>query len=128
MHITVDPHDDRPIYLQLVASIKELINRGKLKPGDRLPTVRQLAGDFGVNLNTVARAYRELAEAGVLNVRQGRGAYVVASKGRYNRAARKELKTMTVRLVNEAVFFGLVAQDLHRLIDAEIIGLKEARK
>ena len=88
MLISVDLRDRTPIYEQLVVSIKELINRGDLCPGDTLPTVRQLAQDLGVNLNTVARAYRELARQGLLSVRQGRGASVVSTRGRYGRIRR----------------------------------------
>ena len=78
MHITVDEADGRPIYRQIADELKALIARGELREGAPLPPVRQLAGDLGVNLNTVAIAYRELQAEGLLNVRHGAGATVAA--------------------------------------------------
>ena len=123
MHISIDFSEQTPIYEQITASITRLINEGKLRQGDRLPTVRQLAQDLGVNLNTVARAYRDLANKDVLSVRQGRGATVFNTKGRCNPATRKKLKRMTAHLANEAVLHGIGAQELHALIDTELRGI-----
>jgi len=128
MLISVDLGDQTPIYKQLIASIKELTNRAELRPGDRLPTVRQLAQDLGVNLNTVARAYRELANQGILSVRQGRGASVVSARGRYGAAEQENLRKRLKRLVNEAVSVGVGSQELHAMIDAELHRLKEPRE
>lgn len=76
MLITIDENDSRPIYRQIADDIRLLIVRGELKEGDSLPSVRQLAGDLGVNLNTVAVAYRELQSDGLLTVKHGAGAVV----------------------------------------------------
>jgi GntR family transcriptional regulator len=64
--------------------LRGLIAQGKLAVGDELPSVRQLAADLGINLNTVARAYRELTDAGLLASARGRGTVVISSveKGR----------------------------------------------
>lgn len=66
-----------PIYLQIVEHFKQRLASGELKPGDQLPTVRQLAADLRVNFNTVARGYRLLDEAGMISTQQGRGTYVL---------------------------------------------------
>src|SRR5690349_4286031 len=79
MFLTIDTTDRRPIYQQVADGIKALIARGDLKEGAPLPPVRQLAGDLGVNLNTIAVAYRELQNEGLLAVKHGSGA-VVASR------------------------------------------------
>src|SRR5438067_1785134 len=79
MFLTIDTEDRRPIYQQVADGIKALIARGELKEGASLPPVRQLAADLGVNLNTIATAYRELQTEGLLTVRHGSGA-VVASR------------------------------------------------
>src|SRR5258708_3245503 len=76
MFISVDTDDRRPIYQQVAAEIKRLIAKGELAEGSALPPVRQIAGDLGVNLNTVAAAYRELAREGLITVRHGSGAIV----------------------------------------------------
>lgn len=72
---------DSPVPLndQLVAGIRALIAGGEIRPGDELPPVRQLAADLGVNLNTVARAYRELESDGLVSTARGRGTHVTAS-------------------------------------------------
>src|SRR5215510_7833759 len=79
MWITVDANDRRPVYQQVADEIKALIARGELAEGAALPPVRQLAADLGVNLNTIAVAYRELQSEGLLAVKHGSGA-VVASR------------------------------------------------
>jgi len=73
-----------PLHDQLVSELRGLIAQGKLAVGDELPSVRQLAADLGINLNAVARAYRELTDAGLLTSARGRGTVVISSveKGR----------------------------------------------
>jgi GntR family transcriptional regulator len=78
MYITIDETDRRPLYQQIVDEIKALIAAGELPEGSSLPPVRQVAADLGVNLNTVAFAYRELQKAGLIRVKHGAGAVVVA--------------------------------------------------
>ena len=68
-----------PLHDQLVSELRGLIAQGKLAVGDELPSVRQLAADLGINLNTVARAYRELTDAGLLASARGRGTVVISS-------------------------------------------------
>ena len=75
--IDVDLRSHVPIYIQIVERVGHLVATGVLRPGDQLPTVRQLATDLRVNFNTVARAYRLLDEAGVISTQQGRGTYVL---------------------------------------------------
>ena len=78
MYITIDEQDGRPMYRQVVDGIKELIARGELGQGSGLPPVRQVAADLGVNLNTIAFAYRELQKEGLIKIRHGAGAVVVS--------------------------------------------------
>src|SRR5438034_628757 len=65
MYITIDESDRRPIYRQVADEIKGLIARGELREGMALPPVRQVADDLGINLNTIAAAYRELQREGL---------------------------------------------------------------
>ncbi len=76
MHLTIDFRSNQPIYAQIVDQIQHMIATGGLKPGDQLPTVRQLAADLRVNFNTIARAYRILDESGLISTQQGRGTYI----------------------------------------------------
>jgi DNA-binding transcriptional regulator YhcF (GntR family) len=74
--VRVDPSADKPLFDQLRIQIIDGIRQGRLAPGTRLPTVRELAGQVGLAVNTVARAYRELESAGVLETRGRYGTFV----------------------------------------------------
>ena len=74
--VRVDPHAAKPLFDQLRTQIIDGIRDGKLSPGTRLPTVRELAGKLSLAVNTVARAYRELEAAGVLETRGRFGTFV----------------------------------------------------
>ena len=76
MRIHIGTGDGVPIYQQIMRQIRHMVASGRLRPGDKLPPVRTLAEQLLVNPNTVARAYRELDAAGVINARVGAGAYV----------------------------------------------------
>ncbi len=78
--ITLDPDDQAPPYEQIRARLAEHVDRDELQPGDRLPTVRRLAEDLGVAANTVARAYRELEQAGVIETRGRAGSFVTGDQ------------------------------------------------
>jgi DNA-binding transcriptional regulator YhcF (GntR family) len=76
--LVVDTDSPTPPYEQVRAQIVALAANGDLPPGTRLPTVRRLAGDLGIAANTVARAYRELERAGVVETRGRHGTFVAA--------------------------------------------------
>ena len=76
MQFLIDTKSGVPFYRQIIEQVKFAIARGDLGPGDRLPTVRQLAVDLSINPNTVIRAYRELEIEGVLDSQQGSGTFV----------------------------------------------------
>jgi molybdate-binding protein/DNA-binding transcriptional regulator YhcF (GntR family) len=94
-----------PIYRQIVEQVRLAVAAGKLSPGSRLPTVRALAADLGVNANTVSRAYLELEQAGVLLNRPGRGSFV-ASDGRPPSERSARLQTILGRAVLDALSLG----------------------
>ena len=76
MKLQIDPDSSVPIYIQIEDSIHSLIAAGQLQPGEQLPTIRELAADIRVNLNTVARAYFELDKEGVISTQRGLGSFV----------------------------------------------------
>ncbi|KRF26585.1 GntR family transcriptional regulator [Phycicoccus sp. Soil803] len=76
--VTVDPEAAEPPYEQVRAQLAGLIGRGSLAEGDRLPTVRALAADLGLAVNTVARAYKELEAEGLVTTRRRAGTVVAA--------------------------------------------------
>ncbi len=79
MDIRVDPHSLVPPSQQLVAAVLDAIGSGELRPGDKLPSVRSLAGRALVNPNTVAKAWRDLEHLGATEGRNGAGVFVTAS-------------------------------------------------
>lgn len=78
MHVDASAAD--PPYEQIRAQVADRVAAGELKPGDRLPTVRALADELGVAVNTVARAYRELEQHGVIETRGRAGSFVTGSE------------------------------------------------
>lgn len=74
--LKVDPSDAAPLFDQIRVQIIDAVRDGTLPPGSRLPTVRELAGDLRLAVNTVARAYRELEEAGIVETRRRLGTFI----------------------------------------------------
>ena len=74
---SIDFRSGVPVYIQLVEQVRDHLAEGNLKPGDQLPTVRQMAAELRVNFNTIARAYRMLDEAGLISTQQGRGTFIL---------------------------------------------------
>ena len=126
MYITVDADDRRPIYQQVADGIKALIARGELREGATLPPVRQLAADLGVNLNTVATAYRELQNEGLITVRHGSGA-VVASRTAAERTE-DELRTPLRTALTQLVLAGLPRAEIMSIVADELRGLLKGAK
>ena len=118
--LTVDPDDPRPAYQQIAVGVKEQIARGGLTEGMALPSVRQMAGDLGVNFNTVAAAYRELQEEGFILVKPGSGAMVTSRTATGNpegltRPLRTALLNLLLSGMPRAQIRGLVADQLREL-------------
>lgn len=122
MFIVVDENESRPIYRQVADGIRALIAGGELREGAQLPPVRQLAADLGVNLNTIATAYRELQAEGLINVRHGSGAVVASSRAieREDEELRRPLRTALTQLVLAGMarseIMGVVSEELRALL------------
>lgn len=125
-YITIDEGDARPIYQQIVEEIKGLIARGELKEGAALPPVRQLAADLGVNLNTVATAYRELQAVGLLTVKHGAGATVASSTA--HERGEDELRKPLRAALTGMVLAGLGRGQIMTIVGDELRGLLKGAK
>src|SRR5215208_1914901 len=99
--VSIDPRDRTPIYAQLERSLRAAIASGRLRPGDQLPTVRQLAVELQVNANTVARVYSDLERAGVIETRRGVGSFVSATPAQAHppREHERRLRTFVTRVL-----------------------------
>jgi len=117
----VDPSNSEPLFQQLIASVKRDVATGRLRPGDRLPSVRELARELVINPNTIARAYRELEVEGVTLSRRGAGTFiaerrVVVRSDERRRRLRKALESV----LSDAVHLGLSEVDVRRTFDAAV--------
>lgn len=118
MYITIDETDRRPIYRQVADEIKALIARGELSEGAALPPVRQVAADLGVNLNTIAAAYRELQREGLLKVRHGSGAFV--SSTRIAQQSDAELRKALRASLAHLALAGLPRSEIVEIVNEEV--------
>lgn len=115
--LRIDLGSARPAYEQIVSGLRALLVAGKFQPGDRLPPVRQLAIDLGVHHNTVAEAYRVLAEEDWLDLNRGRGAIVRERPVRKPSAAAKQafarqLEEVTAKAIADGVPRESIAEQL----------------
>jgi len=119
LNIRLDFGSSTPIYAQIVDQVSAQLNTGELKPGDQLPTVRQLASELRVNFNTIARAYRLLDEAGLISTQRGRGTYLLDREtGTAGELMRKEgLEDQTQRFVQSLVRQGYDKEDIQHAIN-----------
>src|SRR5215510_2946022 len=118
MEFRIEPATRTPIYRQLVAEIREAVARGRLKPEERLPSVRELSRELVINPNTVARVYTELERDGILNTRPGLGVYVAQPRNELTKRVRKErLVCLVDGLLTEAVHLGFSAEELRSTVD-----------
>ena len=110
----INTADPTPLYAQLTRAIQFAIGIGKLRIGDQLPTVRQMAVDLRVNANTVARVYADLERSGVVETRRGVGTFVCARhfEARQKRQHEQELKDLADRVVAETAALGFSLDDL----------------
>ena len=91
MQFRIDNASDRPVYLQIIDQVKRDIALGRLASDERLPTVRQLAQQLAINPNTIAKAYRQLEQEGIIVTRAGAGAFVANLDSALSRTVRRKL-------------------------------------
>lgn len=117
---TVDPADAMPLHAQLERSIRVAIASHRLKPGDQLPTVRQLAVSLRINANTVAKVYTHLERTGALETRRGVGTFVADAAAtvtdQHQEARDAELRDIAMRALADASAHGFTAADLRRAL------------
>ncbi|MHB8900986.1 MAG: GntR family transcriptional regulator [Thermoguttaceae bacterium] len=118
MQIRISSNDGVPIYLQIANQVKYLVASGRLAPGDEIPPIRALAEQLVVNPNTVARAYRELEIAGVVEKRRTAGTFVADAGSKFSRReCRKILAERVDALLAEARQMKIPTLDVIRLIE-----------
>ncbi len=118
MQIQIDKTSGVPIYSQIKEQITGLIHAGRLNAGDQLPTIRALAIELAVNVNTVALAYRELDSAGVIATRRGEGTFVASTPGaaEMRRLRQRKLRDLVQAFVAETRRLGYDPEEVQQAL------------
>ena len=126
--IRIDLNDPRALEDQIAVGLRQAIAQGDVGPGENLPSVRQLAGDLGVHWNTVARAYRKLADEGLLTVRRGRGAVTRDHPRTHLRMGRAALRERFSDAVAAGLLGGLSHKDIAEVFKEALANFGERRR
>ena len=102
----LDYRDARPIYAQIMDGIKEQISTGVLQPGDKLPSVRELAGTLAINPNTIQRSYRQLEMEGWIVTMPGKGCFVCRDERKAEEEKQRLLASFD-KAVDSLLSFGI---------------------
>lgn len=125
MFLRIEKGSAVPISRQLADQIASHCASGSVRPGDRLPSVRELARELAVNQNTILRVYERLCGEGLLEMRHGQGTFIAARAKRGQLAVHRERLVDELRqLARQAVGLGLSADELHELLSEAVDGLE----
>ena len=91
MQFKIDNASDRPVYQQIVDQVKRDVALGKLATDEKIPTVRELAAQLAINPNTIAKAYRQLEQQGIITTRPGTGAFIANLDSNLSSSVKKKL-------------------------------------
>ena len=114
MGLDFDP--TRPIYLQIIEAVKKRAAQGVYRAGDRLPSVREMAAEMGVNPNTLARAYMELEREGFITTRRGEGSSITGSAERIDSERRALTRSARDRFISEVRGLALSREQIEALM------------
>jgi GntR family transcriptional regulator len=129
MQIHIQTQGGVPIYVQVMQQIKYLVASGRLQPGDELPSIRTLAEQLIVNPNTIARAYRELESAGVVEKRRTAGTYVAETGSPLARKERLKLLNQRIdQLLVEAFQMGFELDEVLKLVQQSQLNSQQTKK
>lgn len=118
MNINISNASGEPIYLQIASQIKTLILEGKLKEGDALPSMRNLALELRISFMTTKRAYEQLEEDGFIESYTGKGSFVKAQNMEiYREELIKALEALLMEAGDKAKKCGITMEELHELLD-----------
>ena len=110
--IEINFHSKEPLYYQIEEQIKHLITTGQAKPGDQLPTVRELADALEINFNTIARVYRRLDQQGFVSSQRGRGCYVLDREVPIEKERHQHFLQLIESFVRQSVELGIKKDEI----------------
>ena len=120
--IRIDVSGPKPLEEQITLALRQALAQGGITAGEELPSVRQLASDLGVHWNTVARAYRRLADEGLVVVRRGRGAVVRDTPRTVTRMTKSGLRERFSEVVAAGLLGGASKKDLEQAFEEALAG------
>ena len=129
MFLKIDATNGVPLYFQIAKEVKHSIAVGSLRPGEQLPSVREVALQITVNPNTVAKAYRELELQGIVETRRGTGTFVskeVVSISKEERS--RTVAELIDRALDEAEHLRMSESELMRLFDDRVTAFKKEKE
>ncbi|MDZ7671881.1 MAG: GntR family transcriptional regulator [Halanaerobiales bacterium] len=115
----IDFNASKPIYEQVIDEIKKQIARGEIKPGDKLPSQRELAKDIQVNPNTVQRAYREMEILDLVETKRGRGTFIKEDDKVIKEINEQMAQTAVQKFINEMISIGFEKEEIINLLKSE---------
>jgi GntR family transcriptional regulator len=118
--VRLDFDPARPIYLQIVDEIRRAVARGELAPGDRIPSLRELAQHAGVNPNTVQRAFQEMERMRLTETLRGQGTFICGDPDLVARLRAEMARDALGAFLREMFSLGYTADDIRRLLDAAL--------
>ena len=117
MYLRLNYQSGEAIYRQIVEQVKYKVASGELIPGQRLPSIRELAKQLKINPRTVVKAYEELRSAGLAVMRQGQGVFITDNQATLPNKVRKiQIEDMSKRLFAEAARLGADAAEVIQII------------
>lgn len=115
----IDFNASKPIYEQVIDEIKKQIARGEIKPGDKLPSQRELAKDIQVNPNTVQRAYREMEILDLVETKRGRGTFIKEDDKVIKEINDQMAQTAVQKFIKEMISIGFEKEEIINLLKSE---------
>ena len=110
-----------PIWIQIRKRLVYLISAGKFERGEKLPSVRELSVELGVNYNTVNKVYQDLERDGYIYTQRGRGTFVTDLKGVKLSVVDEDVEALAVDFVQQALTRGMSSEDIHDLVSEQLI-------
>jgi len=126
MILRLNPSSGVPVYLQIIEQVKHVIATGAVNAGEQLPSVRQMAEDLLINPNTVARAYRDLEQEGIIELKHGSGAFISGSIAPPSKSMHKA-QAVVKSAIDQLTSFDLAEEEIRRLIENELAQRKNSK-
>jgi GntR family transcriptional regulator len=114
--IFIDPRNPKPLHEQIKESVLEQISLGVLTPGDRLPSVRDMAQSMRIAPNTIQRAYRDLETGGVISSYPGRGSFITIHGDGIRKRRREDLVIKFIQMINELRSLGVTDDEMTEMM------------